>query len=128
MDRKKVIRRISKWKIWFDRSRQYVGYVQFMLLAYIAVKSLNNSPARTWVFDNWYISFPLIFIIFLSGCMVLGFIESILKIREYEQENYLATNPEWQKLLTKLDKYDTDNSDKGSLRQRNSAEEEANTI
>ena len=103
MNKLKIIKRISKWKIWFDRARAYIGYVQFMLLAYIAIKSLNNSPLRTWVFDNWYFSFPLIFVVFFGGCMVLGFLESLVKIREHEQENYLVTNPEWQKMMKKLD-------------------------
>ncbi len=74
-----------------------------MLLAYIAVKQLRNSPVKTWVFDNWYISFPIIFIVFLIACMLLGFIESILKVREYEQENYAKTNPYFEEMNRKLD-------------------------
>ena len=110
MNKKKIIRRIAKWKIYFDRARLYISYVQFLLLAYIAIKQRNNSPLRTWVFDNWYISFPLIFIVFFSVCMVLGFIESLFKIREYEQENYAKTNPFFEDMMKKLDRIERHNT------------------
>jgi hypothetical protein len=98
-----TIERISKWKIWFDRARTYVGYIQFLATAYIVVKLLKNSPLKTWVFDNWYISFPLIFVVFFGLCMVLGWLESLLKIREFEQANYSKANPEWMKLIEQLE-------------------------
>jgi len=97
-----TLRKFVKWKIFFDRSRIWVSYVQFLGMAYIVLKLLHNSPFRTWVFNHWYLSFPLIFIVFLVGCMVLGYIESLLKIREYEQENYSRANPEWEKLMKEI--------------------------
>ena len=38
-----------------------------------------------------------------AGCLLLGYIESIFKIREYEQENTFMTNPEWSKLAKDID-------------------------
>ncbi len=97
-----TIRKIAKWKIYFDRARTYVSYVQFMGTAYIVLKLLHNSPLKTWIFDHWYVSFPVIFVVFFGACMVIGWLESLLKIREYEQENVSATNPEWTRLMNDI--------------------------
>jgi UDP-N-acetylmuramyl pentapeptide phosphotransferase/UDP-N-acetylglucosamine-1-phosphate transferase len=94
-----TFRKIAKYKIWLDRSRQYIGYVQFALLFYIAIKEMNNSPFRTWMFNNWYITFPLVIFIVFFLCGLLGWVEDLLKIRKYEMENQLSINPEWQKLM-----------------------------
>lgn len=97
-------RRLVKWKIYLDRSRQYVSYVQFGATLYIVAKLLRPSPLKTWIFDNWYVSFPVLFVVFIGGCVVLGWIESLLKIREFEQENYSQANPEWTELMKKVDR------------------------
>jgi hypothetical protein len=94
---------IVRWKIYFDRARNYVSYIQFIAMAYIVIKLLRDSPAKTMIFNYWYLSFPLIFIAFIVACLILGRIESLFKIREFEQENYSVTNPEWKKLMDKLD-------------------------
>ena len=110
MDKKKIVRRIAKYKIWLDRSRQYIGYVQFALLLYIAVKDMRNNPFKTWMFDNWYISFPLVIIAVFFLCGIGGWIEDLLKIRKYEMENQLAVNPEWQNLMKQLDRIERHNT------------------
>src|SRR5574343_547688 len=97
------IRRIVKWKIWLDRSRMYVGYLQFGATLYIVAKLIRNGPVKTWIFEHWYLSFPILFVVFIGACMVLGWIESLLKIRDLEQENYTQVNPEWKKMMDKID-------------------------
>jgi hypothetical protein len=98
-----TLKRLVKYKVWLDRSRQYVSYVQFGATLYIVAKLLRNSPVKMWIFDHWYLSFPLLFVVFIGGCIVLGYIESLFKIREHEQSNYTQANPEWTRLMEKID-------------------------
>ena len=111
-----TIRKVAKWKIFFDRSRQYISYITFLLMFYVALKQANNSPFRTWMFDNWYFTFPVAFLLVIAGCMLLGFIESLLKIREYEQENYAKTNPYFEEMMREIkninDKFEKEINDK----------------
>ncbi len=95
-------KKIAKYKIWLDRSRQYIGYVQFALLLYIAVKDMNNNPFRTWMFGNWYFTFPVVILVVFFFCGLFGWIEDLLKIRKYEMENQLAINPEWRQMMDLL--------------------------
>ena len=110
MNLKKIVRRVAKYKIWLDRARQYIGYATFALMLYIAVKDLRNSPFKTWMFDNWYFSFPIVIIFVFFLCGVVGWVEDLLKIRKYEMENQLAVNPEWQKLMKQLDRIEKHNT------------------
>lgn len=100
LNRKTLVR----WKIYWDRARTYISYVQFLGTVYIVLKLMQNSPLKTWIFNNWIIAFPLIFVVFIGACILLGYIEALFKIREYEQVNYAEANPEWVKLNKKIDK------------------------
>jgi hypothetical protein len=95
---------IARWKIYIDRSRQYVSYVQFGATLYIVAKLLRPTPLKTWIFDHWYVSFPVLFVIFMGGCLVLGYIENRMRIRDYEQKNHAEANPAWKELIEKIDK------------------------
>jgi hypothetical protein len=98
-----MIRRLVRYKVYIDRSRMYISYIQFLATIFIVVKLLKNGWLKTWIFDNWYLSFPLMFFAFIGGCLFLGYLESMLKIRDLEQENYSKANPEWERLMKKID-------------------------
>ncbi len=95
----KILNTLVRWKILFDRAKNYIGYFQFFVMIYMALKISDNSPVRQFMFRWWYITFPAI----LIACLMLGYVEKMLKIREREQENYSKANPQWNKLTEKVD-------------------------
>ena len=95
-----ILNTLVRWKILWDRSRNYISYFQFFVMIYMALKISGNSPVRKFMFEFWYLTFPGI----LFSCLLVGYVEKLLKIREREQANYSQANPEWKKLERKIDK------------------------
>jgi len=108
MDKKRIVR----FKIYFDRARIYISYIQFLATLFIVVKLLRDGAVKTFIFDYWYFTFPVLFITFVFGCLIIGYIESLFKIREWEQANYSATNPEWKELIKKVNEINDKVSEK----------------
>jgi hypothetical protein len=95
----RILNALTRYKILFDRTRNYIGYFQFFVTIYVALKISGNSPVRRFMFEWWFLTFPAI----LGVCLVFGYIEKLLRIREREQKNYTQANPEWTRLMEKID-------------------------
>lgn len=89
MNRKKLIR----WKVYFDRSRMYIGYIQFFLIIYLFVKSLGDNPFTEYVFSHSLFAFPVFLFIFILLSLLIGYIDSRLGLREEEIRNFSKSNP-----------------------------------
>jgi hypothetical protein len=83
----------------FDRAKRYINNIQFLAWIYVALKVSGNSPVRKFMFDWWFLTFPAIIICLLF----VAYLDKILKIREREQKNYTQANPEWTRLMEKID-------------------------
>jgi hypothetical protein len=89
LDKKKMIR----WKVYFDRSRMYIGYIQFLLIIFVFMKSLGNNPFFDYVFKHSLITFPALLLLFIILSLVIGYIDSKLGLREEELRNFSKSNP-----------------------------------
>jgi hypothetical protein len=89
MDRKKLIR----WKVYIDRSRMYVGYIQFFLIIYVFIKSLGDNPFTEYVFSHSLVALPVLLFLFILLSLVIGYIDSRLGLREEEIRNSSKSNP-----------------------------------
>lgn len=99
MDKKKLIR----WKVYFDRSRMYIGYVQFFLIALVFIKSLDPNPITKFVADHAIISIPGLLVLFVILSLVVGYLDSRLGLREEEIRNFAQSNPVLKKIQESLD-------------------------
>ena len=88
----------------------YIGYVQFLLIIFVFIKSLGDNALTDFVFSSPMLAVPLILVVFLFCSLVLGYLDSKLGIREEEIRNHSKSNPvlmEIQKSLAELnDKID----------------------
>ena len=89
LDKKKMIR----WKVYFDRSRMYIGYIQFFLIIFVFIKSLGNNPFFDYLFKHSLVTLPVLLILFLLFSLVIGYIDSKLGLREEEIRNFSRSNP-----------------------------------
>jgi len=94
---------LIRWKVSIDRSRMYINYIQFLLLGYISVKSLHKSPFRDFMFEYWYLTFPVMILLFLFICILLGYWDHKSGIREKENETVSMQNPAVRQMLKDLD-------------------------
>jgi len=86
-------RSLIRWKVYFDRSRMYIGYIQFFLVGVITVQSFRDRPWGEFIFKYALISLPVLFILFVIFSLVFGFLDSKLGFREEELRNLSRSNP-----------------------------------
>ena len=98
-------RTFIRWKVYIDRSKMYIGYIQFLLIIFMFIKSFGENQFTEIVFSVPYLSFPIIFVLFVLCSLVLGYMDSKLGFREEEIRNHSKSNPvltEISMSLTKL--------------------------
>ncbi len=98
-DRKTLIR----WKIYIDRAKMYVGYVQFLMIAFVFLEAYKESFFGKLIFENIIISIPIILLIFIILSLVVGRIDTLLGLREEELRNSSTSNPVMRELLKNMD-------------------------
>jgi hypothetical protein len=98
------------------RSKMYIGYVQFLLIIFVFIKSLGDNPVTEFVFTSPMLAVPLILVIFILASLAIGYLDSRLGFREEEIRNHSRSNPvlmDIQKSLAELnDKVDKMEQDK----------------
>ena len=95
-------RSIIRWKVYFDRSRMYIGYIQFFLIGLVFLKSFKDNPWGEWIFRYAIVSIPVAFLLFVILSLVLGYFDSKLGLREEEQRNLSRSNPVMMEMLNQL--------------------------
>jgi len=96
---------LIRWKVYIDRSKMYIGYVQFLLIIFVFIKSLGDNPVTEFVFTSPLIAVPIILVIFVLASLVIGYLDSRLGFREEEIRNHSKSNPvlmDIQKSLAEL--------------------------
>ena len=96
---------LIRWKVYIDRSKMYIGYVQFLLIIFVFIKSLGDNPVTDFVFTNPLIAVPVILITFIFLSLIIGYFDSRLGFREEEIRNHAKSNPvlmDIQKSLAEL--------------------------
>ncbi|MDQ2658571.1 MAG: hypothetical protein M3Y60_14195 [Bacteroidota bacterium] len=98
VDRRSLIR----WKIYFDRSRMYIGYIQFFLIGIVFLQSFRDEPWGQFLYRYAVISVPLILVLFVVLSLVLGYLDTRLGLREEELRNVSKSNPVMMEMLVSL--------------------------
>ena len=95
-------RSLIRWKVYFDRSRMYIGYIQFFLIGVVFIQSFKNEPWGDLIFKYALISIPLLFIAFIFVSLFLGYLDSKLGFREEEMRNVSKSNPVMMEILESI--------------------------
>ena len=77
----------------------YIGYINFFMLGVVFLRSYKDTSWGQYIFDNFYFTFPVIFVLFFIVSLILGFIDSKLGFREEEMRNNSASNPILMEIL-----------------------------
>ena len=93
---------LIRWKIYIDRARMYIGYVQFLMIGFVFLEAFKDTSFGSIIFDNLLISVPLVFVVFIVLSLVVGRIDTILGLREEELRNSSSSNPVMREILTNV--------------------------
>ncbi len=92
-------RSIIRWKVYFDRSRMYIGYIQFFLIGIVFLQSFRDTPWGEFIFRYSLIAIPVALFLFIVLSLILGYFDSKLGLREEELRNLSSSNPVLMELL-----------------------------
>jgi hypothetical protein len=95
-------RSVIRWKVYIDRSRMYIGYIQFFLIGFVFLKSFDNQNINDLLFRYLWISIPASIILFILLSLLLGYMDSKLGLRQEEQRNLSYSNPVMMEMLNTI--------------------------
>lgn len=92
-------RSLIRWKVYFDRSRMYIGYLQFFLIGVVFIQSFKDQPWGDLIFKYALVSIPILFILFIFVSLLIGYVDSRFGFREEEMRNLSKSNPVMMEIL-----------------------------
>ena len=98
VNRKSIVR----WKIYIDRARMYIGYISFIMIAFVFLNSFQNQEIRDVLDQNKLLIYPSIIIMFVVISFFLGRLDTKLGMRREELINHATANPITMEILNSL--------------------------
>lgn len=95
-------RSLIRWKVYFDRSRMYIGYIQFFLVGVVFLQSFKDQQWSEALLKYALISIPVALLVFLILSLLLGYLDTRLGLREEEMRNVSRSNPVMMEMLVTL--------------------------
>ena len=96
-------RTLIRWKIYIDRARMYIGYINFFMIGILFLKNYKETSWGAYFFEHYYFTFPLLIVAFFILSLLIGFIDTKLGLRQEELRNAAASNPVTQKILKNIE-------------------------
>ncbi len=95
-------RSIIRWKVYIDRSKMYISYINLFMMVTLFVKAIENTGVGRFLMSYPYYTVPVLFVLFLVFALVLGYFDSKLGIRAEEMRNLSSSNPVQMEILETL--------------------------
>jgi hypothetical protein len=95
-------RTLIRWKVYFDRAKMYIGYLQFLMIGFVLLEAYKETPFGVWVFNNLLLSIPTILIVFIAASLVVGRLDTVSGLREEELRNSSSSNPVMREILLNI--------------------------
>jgi len=91
-----------RWKIYIDRARMYIGYISFIMIAFMFLNDINDEKIRSFLDENKLIIYPVVMLLFFAFSLVLGRFDTKLGLRKEEMRNASTENPVLMEILQKV--------------------------
>ena len=98
VDKKALIR----WKVYLDRSKMYIGYINLFMMVTIFLGAIKNTIVGKFLIANVYFAIPILVVLFIFFALLLGYWDSRLGIRSEEMRNLSSQNPIQMEMLSTL--------------------------
>ena len=95
-------RTFIRWKIYIDRARMYIGYISFIMIAFMFLNDFKDQTIRNFLDENKLITYPVMMVVFIMFSLVLGRIDTKLGLRKEEMRNAATENPVTMEMLESL--------------------------
>ncbi len=105
-------RTMVRWKIYIDRARMYIGYISFVMIAFMFLNDLNDETIRHFLDDNKLITYPVVMVLFIVFSLILGRFDTKFGVRKEEMRNASSENPVLMEILEKVKNIESINKTK----------------
>ena len=95
-------RTFIRWKIYIDRARMYIGYISFVMIAFMFLNDFKDETIRNFLDENKLITYPVMMVVFVLFSLVLGRLDTKLGLRKEEMRNAATENPVTMEILSDL--------------------------
>lgn len=95
-------RTFIRWKIYIDRARMYIGYISFVMIAFMFLNDFKDESIRNFLDENKLITYPVMMVVFVLFSLVLGRLDTKLGLRKEEMRNAATENPVTMEILSDL--------------------------
>jgi len=93
-------RSLIRWKVYIDRARMYIGYIQFFMIGIIFLERFYDIPVtdggmtlEEFVNEYVWVVLPAFFLLFILSSLIIGFLDTRFGLREEEMRNASTSNP-----------------------------------
>lgn len=100
--------RLIALKIYFDRARMYLGYINFFILNLVLINSFENPALKLFIQDYKYFIVPALFAIYMILLIFIGFLDTKLGFRQEEMRNNALINPVMMDLIQSVKEIKTE--------------------
>ncbi|MCG8697876.1 MAG: hypothetical protein MI922_07460 [Bacteroidales bacterium] len=88
-----------RWKVYIDRARMYIGYIQFFMIGIVFFDRFKDKTYADWISSHAIIAIPVMFVLFMGISLILGYLDSKLGFRKEELRNASTSNPVLMEIL-----------------------------
>ena len=92
-------RKIIAFKIYFDRARMYLGYINFFILNLVLINSFDNPEIKEIINEYKLMVIPVLFVVYMLLLIFIGYMDTKLGFRQEEMRNNASINPVMQDLI-----------------------------
>lgn len=89
-------------KIYFDRARMYLGYINFFILNMVLIESIENASLKEYIAQYKWVLIPLLFFSYVSLLLLIGYLDHKMGLRQEELRNNAIKNPVMQDLISSI--------------------------
>lgn len=100
---KNVRKKLVNWKIYIDRAKMYINYINFGMIIFLFVDSLKEYEITQELIPNSRTGLLLLVPIFFAFSLFLGFLDTRLGIKSEEAKQNSMKNPVMNEILNKLE-------------------------
>ena len=93
---------LIRWKVYFDRARMYMGYIQFFLIGIVFIKSFKNATLGDFIFKYSLFTIPILLFLFIVFSLFIGYLDLKFGFREEELKNLSKSNPVLMELFDSI--------------------------
>lgn len=96
-----MLKKLIRYKVYFDRARIYLGYAQFIMMLLVFLKIYEKTKLGQWFFSNIWFTFPLFILMFFGISIIVGYLDKKY-IRPYETTEINKVNPEFMEMYNTI--------------------------